>query len=1119
MKKHKIIGLAILLVAIFGVAGFSWYKGYVYTGVNEVSAAENPKWKYDEKNECKNDGVALTKKNSTTGSSSYEISSPNYAYTVNVYTYDRQSNPAVEALEAARVGSEVRLDRYIQPIASVTKKAGEKYKFSFNDVSLTGSNNIIVLEVVWANPEDFNPDTDRDTKKGHACVRHESEVHDDGEYGVPTSVKSNICNRWRNGEAIGFKNGGKDYTLNSDTFAGDDAKQNAFNEYKTKYFEAGKPCGSGYNFDGDENLFMFNLYLYEKSFSSYYRVLTSSNKGSNDSGLGDKSQYEEVGKNANGEIEVNTLYCKTNSVYLSDVSDGENKLESPAGNGSAISYADREKARVDGKKANLYLFKHTESIKKTYTVYSGEEEPKTEEACEIECVEYLKVNFDPPQQVKAGMCFSYAVQVIAYTECENKTVAPAPTPEIPSSVRTVCEEPGQWISDGAGPDDDFDSCVLSCDGGKYTDDCSVKCLNKVYGTEKAVVSTTSTNLNLLSGTLGKFMAETKASDADQCPQVRHTGTELWNVPDSQVAATIQAHDASEFAYYNSILEFFKSHSSGYFQRAAGGGVEFVSNYPNCYWAQYAPYYLTDERFPLTYRHDYHNGTHRPTFVPMTPASFTSGSNGGIGFEVAVTEQNCPGGICHSTCNDATTQASQSPQCTASCAANCHYEVPGGDLKTATQTTEDYDKTLASYLQALDECTAEAVCKSNGTPTTSTFYIGVNNDADKWNNTSDVTTEKPQPASGDGCPNSNNHGAAQIIQGRDSTTNNIVDGTGGLCYCGNDKYGDWHHYTRWTFPGSWVNIKTGAIRNTPPASGDEGFYNGGYNKYCVPESSDKNDEVNIAWHNEYLSNSKKYVEDSEARMNITYSDFGAIKWNIFARTQGFGNYGWKIDLRCFYSESIDSCTTDDSNCGGPDDPDPETSSSNTRIKVADPIDILPDAKDAGGKAIAFNWSDPATKLDVVDDDQTVYEIVPGAYREYVENVVGDDVFTDEYLDYEFELDGNKMMEINKVKLDYGIFDGDTVPIAAECKKMVSDDDTKSNCLNAYKSNLVRRFATVYPRNETALKCNNLDSSTSKNGAYGCATTLNGIIPSNDYLAWFRNCQINPDDASCKVNNEG
>ena len=57
-----------------------------------------------------------------------------------------------------------------------------------------------------------------------------------------------------------------------------------------------------------------------------------------------------------------------------------------------------------------------------------------------------------------------------------------------------------------GPSEDFDLCINSCDGGKYTKECSDQCYKKIYGTQtitasKMDIKTTSTYKGSLSDCL------------------------------------------------------------------------------------------------------------------------------------------------------------------------------------------------------------------------------------------------------------------------------------------------------------------------------------------------------------------------------------------------------------------------------------------------------------------------------------------------------------------------------------------------------------------------------------------------------------------------------------------
>ena len=102
-------------------------------------------------------------------------------------------------------------------------------------------------------------------------------------------------------------------------------------------------------------------------------------------------------------------------------------------------------------------------------------------SCELECQESVTVEYGPPVAIKAGLCFQYRVKVTSRVYC---WVSKKPEePDHPTGYCTpgpTCYHSGVAYRQG-GPTDEFEKCVKECDGGKYTQKCSNKCYEKVYG--------------------------------------------------------------------------------------------------------------------------------------------------------------------------------------------------------------------------------------------------------------------------------------------------------------------------------------------------------------------------------------------------------------------------------------------------------------------------------------------------------------------------------------------------------------------------------------------------------------------------------------------------------------
>ena len=125
--------------------------------------------------------------------------------------------------------------------------------------------------------------------------------------------------------------------------------------------------------------------------------------------------------------------------------------------------------------------------------------------CKRVCEEVVKVDYGPPIAVKAGMCFEYRVKVSSIVQCKSDTsgTTEPKAPEVCLPTPTCYSNAMKEEMKVAGPTEDFQACVESCDGGKYSEKCSNSCYNKVYGDKKdnKVNSTSTVNPTLLGATL------------------------------------------------------------------------------------------------------------------------------------------------------------------------------------------------------------------------------------------------------------------------------------------------------------------------------------------------------------------------------------------------------------------------------------------------------------------------------------------------------------------------------------------------------------------------------------------------------------------------------------------
>lgn len=100
------------------------------------------------------------------------------------------------------------------------------------------------------------------------------------------------------------------------------------------------------------------------------------------------------------------------------------------------------------------------------------------------CTESYTASGDEAKLVEAGSGFTYQAN---YSVTRTCTITQINRPTIATgcsyNITHLCSWPtktGTGTGQDAGPTDDFDSCIISCDGGNYTQNCINSCYSKVY---------------------------------------------------------------------------------------------------------------------------------------------------------------------------------------------------------------------------------------------------------------------------------------------------------------------------------------------------------------------------------------------------------------------------------------------------------------------------------------------------------------------------------------------------------------------------------------------------------------------------------------------------------------
>ena len=195
---------------------------------------------------------------------------------------------------------------------------------------------------------------------------------------------------------------------------------------------------------------------------------------------GKKSQFFCSIKKLTQGHHVNFTYAEDGSVT------GSNNLGNLTCNAKVTEKGDENKpGSNDMYINNIYNISANKKIAFGYNVISktGEKYHNgVTPSCQARCEEAVLVEYGPPIAAVAGLCYEYQVRVTSVVDCKKETEPPAPTRLEVCAPKPSCTGSDGRVFDQGGPNEDFDACIESCDGGKYTSKCSKKCYKEVYGT-------------------------------------------------------------------------------------------------------------------------------------------------------------------------------------------------------------------------------------------------------------------------------------------------------------------------------------------------------------------------------------------------------------------------------------------------------------------------------------------------------------------------------------------------------------------------------------------------------------------------------------------------------------
>lgn len=432
---------------------------------------------------------------------------------------------------------------------------------------------------------------------------------------------------------------------------------------------------------------------------------------------------------------------------------------------------------------------------------------------------------------------------------------------------------------------------------------------------------------------------------------------------------------------------------------------------------------------------------------------------------------------------------------------------------------DYDENVKRYEDLVKKCSSKATCST--TEATFTISAGVNREGGT------VTYDFPYSKQKDTITHYNNDIVAST-QNNDNTTllpdypyqynglwgcyrdSKLLDGDLGT---GSDRY-----RSTWSFPGSWMNLKTGEVSYTPKDKTCDGsesscvWYEHDH-RFCIPLDA-KN--VNVTWWALYtqrkigaqglsLSTSSTKISEicdfnsEHSFVNVKESDLKEedITWNINAKTTNFGYFDWSFDISCFYaindnplcSHSCcekDNCPTDE-----PDECKPEAGE--YRVRTTDPEDLFPSEDGTiittpteAGRIPGYNWSEYA-----INNKNEHYQSNPVEYMKQIQNAtaeakkLGTEIYNEGNLDYMFILSPKTLRQMRKDRVgtlnsqnNYAAFDDDRFTL-----------NSKTFGIARYRSDKIRDLGTENKIPEAPqLYCNNMFNwKTTK-----CDTSAHGIM---------------------------
>lgn len=700
--------------------------------------------------------------------------------------------------------------------------------------------------------------------------------------------------------------------------------------------------------------------------------------------------------------------------------------------------------------------------------------------CRITCRENYEIKYSPPQEVKSGLCFNYTVTIKSKVACKTEINPNFKWPKLslPSQKQCVlspiCDNDASETQ--AGPNEKFDSCISSCDGGKYTQKCIDSCYNKVYDKKNKATKTTSKNTKQKSTLLNNTnnnknnvikLANDYTSDpykkVEGCtsvpaiqgnwsgcaeafsklkreyPMGYYNSDESGDWPkwvdlkwhpcfkgsDGPKKCQYENSDGKTIKYtigsYNKETYFMEKKKDG----TEVGNMDFDTLIDNI--KRSSPYYFaTKTRAEKTLKSFY---------------AVETGYNGNDGKRFYVIDNS---GIKR--------QHSTTYHCTEKCGFSLdgsdNEDINGKEIVDCRGSKSGY--TVGKYITNLEQiadgfrkCTAADSCAED----TASFEIKVDEKRGKNEKECSISNAEHTSRTGNNkknekykCPNDESQYEANfknrpdlIFKPLDSS--DLCYGVNGKCYKIQIPGDPYYYKTTITTPGSWIAKKTGAVTYDDKRTDDK--YRAKDTKYCTRYDTC---DVNEEWAGQVQAATTVHSDGTSEIDATQVTKTDGITENITAKIGRFGKYGASFELSCFYGVKLppdlptgkgEKCYKDDGtevDCTSDKDI-PNGGSTKFKesydIRIASNETIFPQKANGKIRLRGYNWGSQAT---LHSNDLTIqsalqntgYGVDPVTYSTKVMNK-GQSIY-DDAADMTITISKSQMTDLKKYNYKI-IVDGD------------------------------------------------------------------------------------------------